>query len=294
MNTERPVEDRIRSWLLETAPAELPDRVFDATFERTQSMSQASGVRPWRTPSMNPLARMAAAFIAVVLVIGTGAYLLGQGPQNGGTPTSSPSISATAVPTSSAKPSASPLATPSSSTDATLDTTTWTPFTSPKSGYRDAVPPGYETMPAKKFWTIPEGPMASQEEWDILGDPFEGYQLAASSIALPAGTTFELFAADYRARSSGGSTPAECDATKQKLVPITIDDTPAELRVGCKEMEALLVKSGRVYSFAGWWFFSNTVAVPDAFRSLFDMWLTTIKLDPSSALAPPAPSPSPS
>src|SRR6185369_10187322 len=31
MTTERPVDDRIRSWLLETAPAELPDRVFDAT-----------------------------------------------------------------------------------------------------------------------------------------------------------------------------------------------------------------------------------------------------------------------
>jgi len=43
MTTERPVDDRIRSWLLETAPAELPDRVFDATFERTRSMSQASG-----------------------------------------------------------------------------------------------------------------------------------------------------------------------------------------------------------------------------------------------------------
>jgi hypothetical protein len=111
MTTARPVDDRIRSWLLEIAPAELPDRVFDATFERTRSMSQASGVRPWRTPSMNPLARMTAAVIAVVLLIGTGAYLLGPGPQTGGTPTSSPSVSATPLPTSSATASASPTPT---------------------------------------------------------------------------------------------------------------------------------------------------------------------------------------
>jgi hypothetical protein len=166
MNTERPVEDRIQSWLLETAPAELPDRVFDATFERTRSMSQASGVRPWRTPAMNPLARMAAAVIAVVLVVGTGAYLLGEGPQNGGTPTSSPSTSASPVPTSSVR------------------------FISPEYQYSLQMPPTWAVSPATAPWPgtfqLGEDPRYA-DSFVLQGSP-EGASVSIKAHLLSTGT----------------------------------------------------------------------------------------------------------
>ena len=42
MITDQYAEDRIRSWLLETAPRQVPDRVLTATYDRTRRMAQGS------------------------------------------------------------------------------------------------------------------------------------------------------------------------------------------------------------------------------------------------------------
>ena len=69
MITDRYAEDRIRSWLLETAPRQVPDRVLMATYDRTRRMAQGSSVRTWWSRVTRPLPIVfAAGAIAVVLV----------------------------------------------------------------------------------------------------------------------------------------------------------------------------------------------------------------------------------
>ena len=69
MITDRYAEDRIRSWLLETAPRQVPDRVLMATYDRTRRMAQGSSVRRWWSRVTRPLPIVfAAGAIAVVLV----------------------------------------------------------------------------------------------------------------------------------------------------------------------------------------------------------------------------------
>ena len=69
MITERHAEERIRSWLIATAPRHLPDRVLTDTYERTRRMAQASSVRTWWSRVTRPLPIVfAAGAIAVVVV----------------------------------------------------------------------------------------------------------------------------------------------------------------------------------------------------------------------------------
>ena len=69
MITDRYAEERIRSWLIATAPRHLPDRVLTDTYERTRRMAQASSVRTWWSRVTRPLPIVfAAGAIAIVLV----------------------------------------------------------------------------------------------------------------------------------------------------------------------------------------------------------------------------------
>ena len=81
MMTDRHAEERIRSWLIATAPPHLPDRVLTDTYERTRRMAQASSVRTWWSRVTRPLPIVfAAGAIAIVLVsvsVGPGTSDLG-------------------------------------------------------------------------------------------------------------------------------------------------------------------------------------------------------------------------
>ena len=71
MTTYRPVEDRISSWLVAEAPDQLPDRVLQATFERTRPIRQQRTLPRWTTLRLGNAWRLAgaAALIAVVLAV---------------------------------------------------------------------------------------------------------------------------------------------------------------------------------------------------------------------------------
>ena len=70
MITDRYTEERIRSWLLETAPRQVPDRVLTATYTQTRRMAQGSSVRTWWSRTTHPLPIVfAAGAIAVVVVL---------------------------------------------------------------------------------------------------------------------------------------------------------------------------------------------------------------------------------
>ena len=235
---------------------------------------------------MHPFARVAAVILAVGLTVSGALYLFGGGALVGG-----PSPTPTPLPTPTSTPFVTPMPTPSADI---LDTTTWTSFTSERYGYRAGVPSGWHTRPATKTWVVPEGPDTTTDEWDEAMDPFEGFRFWSSSVPLPAGETFEAWASDYRRRQVDPTAPAGCDQTKQSLVPVTVDGTAAVLRVGCGDVETILLSGGRVYSFGGIETFGNDPGVSESFRALYDTWLTTVTLDPSAARDVPDASPSPS
>jgi transglutaminase-like putative cysteine protease len=73
MITDQYAEDRIRSWLLETAPRQVPDRVLTATYDRTRRMAQGSSVRTWWSRATRPLPiAFAAGALAIVVVLVNG------------------------------------------------------------------------------------------------------------------------------------------------------------------------------------------------------------------------------
>jgi hypothetical protein len=76
MSSQRPIEDRLSQWFIEAAPGEIPDRVLEATFERTRASHQRSGLLGWRFQPMftrvATAATVAAAVVVAALAIGTG------------------------------------------------------------------------------------------------------------------------------------------------------------------------------------------------------------------------------
>ena len=288
MNANRDLDRRLSEYFAAEAPNRAPDRVLGASLDSIDTTPQRRVVFgvPWRIQPMNTYAKVALAAVAVVVVAFGGIALLRPSSPSGtgGAPSPTPKPTLTS-------PTTSPSGTPISSTDERLDTSTWVPFRSERYGYRDAAPAGWQVNPATKFWIVPEGPDTTKDEWDELVDPVSGMRFWSSSIRLPAGVTFEAWAAAYHNGQVDASAPAACDPTKQVSTPVTIDDTEGVLRVGCRDVESLVVKGGLVYSFAGVEAFNDTPGVTDGFRALYDAFLTTIVLDPASALVPPSPSP---
>lgn len=106
MTQDRTVDERITAWLFEVAPDQLPDSVFQATFERTRPSRQHRALPGWRS-SMNRITPAAFAVgAAAILGIAIGVVAL-SAPSNQpvvGVPVPSPSPSPTTEPTPSDGP----------------------------------------------------------------------------------------------------------------------------------------------------------------------------------------------
>ena len=100
MTRERSVDERISQWLQEEAPDQLPDRVLEATFERTRVSRQRRVIFGWRPfPVIRTPAAVAvgAAAIAIVAV----GVAVSMPPHRG---IGGPGLSATPIPTPTASP----------------------------------------------------------------------------------------------------------------------------------------------------------------------------------------------
>jgi hypothetical protein len=288
MRTFRDPDDAIRAWL-EEGPLVLPDQVERAIGVATRPMSQERPTlrRPWRFLTMTMSPKLVAGGAAVIAVTLGGVLLLGQrssAPDGGVGVLPTPAPAATDAPSASASPTTSA---------SVLDTSQWDPFVSPRYGFTSAFPTSFYAKPSTAFWTLPEEPSSGFDAF--FGGPGTN-SWVASSMRLPAGVTADAWIDAYRQVQIDAS-PGEdiaCHTPPEAWTPVTIDGQAASLRLGCGVLEALLVVDDRVYSFGGWTEASSTPGVPAEFRALFDAWLTTIRLDPASALDPPVASPSPS
>ncbi len=110
MTQDRSVDERISAWLLEEAPDQLPDRVLQATFERTRPSRQRRAFLGWRSPMIRITPTAIAVGAAAILVIAIGVALLPRPNQSvGGGPGPSPSASSTPAPTTLPTPSLAPI-----------------------------------------------------------------------------------------------------------------------------------------------------------------------------------------
>lgn len=102
MTDDRSLERAARSWL-EDGPTRAPEQAVDAALGRIQTTPQERGLRvPWRMPTMNPIARLAAAAVVAAIAVGGSLYLVGRDLSIGGPPPPGPTATPTAVAATSA------------------------------------------------------------------------------------------------------------------------------------------------------------------------------------------------
>ena len=130
---------------------------------------------------------------------------------------------------------------------------------------------------------------------------FDGFRGAGAvkwlngvSTLLPEGATLDDWYAEYRRDIVEDDAPWEpetCFTAREDWSSTTIDGRAADLRVGCEGIEAYVFVDGRVYVFGAYAYDgaappTTEPGVTDELRDLFELWLTTITLDPESALGP--------
>lgn len=256
MTDERTLERAARSWI-EAGPTRAPDRAVEAALLRIQTTPQERDLRvPWRFTLMHPLARLAGAVIAGVLVVG-GLVLLARPGSNIGTQTPPPSL-----------PSPSPSPVPSSGPP-TLDAT----FTSARYGYTVRYPAAWTTAYAQTTWLTGDA-----NTWGSgINDELKGREtrFSAASQLLEAGQTTDQWMTAYAGNPSTwptvmiGGHPGRIDADGFAAGGGTINP-------GGLMYDAVVVVGRRAYNF-------NMDGTVD--RATFEAFLATVTFDPRSTAA---------
>ena len=286
-------EPRIADWL-EDDPYTAPDQALDVVLAAYPSIKQRRAWRvPWRFPQMSTAMKLAGAAAAIAIAVVGGSWLMSRQPVQpgvGGQPaTPSPTLPVQVTPAPSPSPSA----------DADLlDISTWTAFTSSRYGFSASYPATYNAVASQTFWRMP----------NALGIMFDGFQgdgaakwLNGVSMLLPLVATRDDWYDEYRQDLVEDDYPWEpetCFTPREGWSSTTVDGHAADLRVGCDGIEAYVFVGDRVYVFGAYAYEGVTPpttepGVTDDLRDLFELWLTTITIDPSSAVDPsPLPTPS--
>jgi hypothetical protein len=219
MTGQRPAEERIALWLEGEAEGHLPDRVFDATFERTRATRRPSG---WRTPSMPRLLPplVAVGATAIVVVFGVSLLSPSSAPPGIGAPDASP----TSTPTSTPAPSPSPTATP-----VALSPSTWPTYTSAAYGFTLGHPEDWTVVPATAPWDPDAGVVDPRHPAaDHFTAPTGSVRVSAWSIPPDPGSAdpgdeawidLTAWAAEY-CRTTG---LWACDGVEERAVPICLE-----------------------------------------------------------------------
>jgi hypothetical protein len=260
--SDRQFDKAVNDWL-ESGSDRTPPAAIDAVLLAVKTTPQERGLRsPRRFIEMTFPMRLAAA-IAIVAVLGVGAFtFLVRNPDSGvgGPPTASPTLAPTSAPSGFVTPSSTP---PS--------TTGWLPFSSNHYGYTIAYPPTWVATQATRDWVLASDRLASPAPGGpldvLLGSP-NGIETAVFGFAedIPAGTSEDAWLASYYA---GG---AFCP-TMPTFVPITVDGHAGRLDP-CFDAQAFVFVGNRVYVF---------VIYQTQMQPLFRAFLSTVRFPASPA-----------
>lgn len=279
MNVTRDPDAILAAWLGE-GPHALPEstRRAIAVSIRTTRQSRLPIWLPWRAPTLNGMTRSALAAVAVAAVVVGGLYLLkpGSAPGGVGGPASAaPSVSPTPSPFPA--PSASPINEPpvGALTQA---------FTSPTFHYSIRYPAGWKVNP-----TTGEGPTPGGA--DEFTSAAGGWYLRTVARGVPDGVVVD----DWILGTLQRSDDPGCMPPRNTMETVTISGHEGRILGFCglpraPQIEATVVVDKVAYLFT----LFDGRGVPDEgeARALFDKFLTTITLDPASAVGSPTPSPS--
>jgi hypothetical protein len=268
-------DPRIADWL-EDDPTAAPDQTLDVVLAAFPSIKQRRASRvPWRFPTVNGATRLALAAAAVVALTVGGLYVFNRGPSEPGGATT---------------PTPSPASSPSAGKDL-LDVSNWKAFMSPRYGFKAKYPTTYRSVPSATLWRMPNS----------AANMFDGFQgdgaakwLNGVSMLLPVGATRDDWYDEYRrdlVEDDYWTEPETCFTAREGWTSTTVDGIAADLRVGCEALEAFVFVEDRVYLFGAYTYDTLTPptaepGVSDELRDLFELWLTTITLDPASAQEP--------
>jgi len=250
--------DRVaRSWL-EVGPTRAPEVAVQAALDRILTTPQERDLGiPWRFPSMTTPARLAAAAVIGVLLVG-GFLFIARPSQEVGGPSPVPSMSAPAI-----VPASSAAAAPSDVASAAPPTPTVSPlevpaltqtYTSTRNGFTIKYPNGWTVTHAVQPWA-----QGSEIGWgDPALDTLTGTDLRFVGASQPQ-LADQPPAAWYRAVCQLGGGPA-CETAPTGWEPITIDGQPGYLDdvwataqqsivPGGHFYDAVIVLEGRGYEF---------------------------------------------
>ena len=235
MTGPRAAEDRIADWLEEEAAGSLPDRVLDATFERTRGTRQArrSAWRPF--PMTRPIPTLIAVGAAVVVIAGVIYLRPGATSNVGGAP-----------PT----PSAAPSVSPTSASSPSLDPSSWVTYSSSLYGFDIGHPDDWTVSPAERAWDLE----TDAKDWqspateDFIS-PAGDVRVSAWLIPVDPGTNFEpgTTVEGWAAVESWikevycPKTDPRCTVTRDQAVPLCLekrDCHPGLLILGPDEVQA--------------------------------------------------------
>jgi hypothetical protein len=167
MPTDRQLDQTISRWLEAEAPAQLPDRVLRATFERTRKTNQQGHWQAvLRRLQVNRMvfAIAGAAAVIVVAVVALGLYF--NNPGVGAAPSPSAAPSPTAALTATPEPTSEPTQSPAAAPPLTQN------FTSTQHGISVSYPEGWTARAATEPWTDRPGvPQFIHPGFDVLQDP---------------------------------------------------------------------------------------------------------------------------
>jgi len=287
MNATRDPETILDAWLDE-GPTDLPDATRRAILAALPTTQQArrGPFAPWRFAFMTTTTRLAAMALVAVVAIGGAIYLIGQRPGVGGPVATPPAATG---PTSG--PTVAPTSTvPAASSDVPLDTSLWTAFTSTRNGATAKFPPDWNVTAATAPWiwqSQDPGPPTNAIDTAVAADR---RALLISSQKLPPGMSEDAWWTDYTAQ--GGPIPFCFPTSRSGYETVTVDGTSGYLhggKDGCNFTEVIVLTGGRAYQLTAFVNLDN--ATQGIFsRPLLDAWLSTIHLDPASAVDHPAPS----
>jgi hypothetical protein len=293
MSTRTPLDHRLVDWL-EEGPTDAPDQILETILAALPSIPQRRAALrvPWRFTDMTLSARVVAAAVIGVLVIGGALYMLRPGQAVLG-PAAAPTPSPQSTPTVQLTPSPTPTVPPTPSPSPTA-----TPTPLPSFTVRPG-PPGYDKVGVSDVyryglrypstWTLQQGGLLNESDGipqiglgrnDLYGQGNSFIYVTAGplSTARPDLATFSTFVeaqlpADYPMYTGTGC--------KQGTRNLTLDGEPAiEHDFLCPQHTALwlvAIHGGRAYQVA--WLDDGPLTTAEL-RPKFDKFLQSFTFAP--------------
>lgn len=260
MSDDRAFDVAMQRWL-DAGSDRTPTPAIDAVLLAIRTTPQDRDLRISRRFTLMTFPMRLAAGIALVAIVGLGAFaFLGGNSGPGSPPTPPPTV----------EPTDSPLP---AATGASIDTSDWVAYTSERYGFNLSRPRDWVETHAIRDWALP-----ADADWQSpASERFIGADLSVTAWSVPvaAGTSAQEWIDAY----CPGST-APCTGTQGRAVSTSLDGNPGVLIPFTSDSQAFFLIGDRMYVVAAW---------RPGFQAQLEAFLSTMELLSGPAPAVTAP-----